>query len=66
MNKPHWDDAPRWARWLAQDSDGEWFWYEKTPCLPIGSAVWIVDGRYKLARKTLNYEAFGLTLERRP
>lgn len=30
-NKPGWDDAPEWAGWLAQDSDGRWFWSEKSP-----------------------------------
>jgi hypothetical protein len=29
--KPSWNDAPDWANWLAQDSDGSWTWYEKTP-----------------------------------
>ncbi len=66
MSKPHWDDAPNWAEWLAQDSDGEWFWYEKSPFLPVGSAGWVGGSRYKWARKTPNYESFGLTLERRP
>jgi hypothetical protein len=28
INKPSWDDAPEWAEWLAQDEDGDWWWYE--------------------------------------
>ena len=28
-NKPDWEDAPDWANWLAQDMDGEWYWYER-------------------------------------
>jgi hypothetical protein len=29
--KPSWDDAPDWAEWLAQDSDGRWVWYGLKP-----------------------------------
>lgn len=36
--KPSWDDAPEWAQWLAQDEDGEWFWYEDKPFL--GVSIW--------------------------
>ena len=25
---PRWEDAPTWAKWLAQDGDGSWYWYE--------------------------------------
>ena len=25
--KPYWKDAPLWARWLAQDYSGIWYWY---------------------------------------
>ena len=31
MNKPNWKDAPEWAKWLARDKDGKWFWYETKP-----------------------------------
>jgi hypothetical protein len=27
--KPSWNDAPKWAKWLAMDQDGTWCWYEK-------------------------------------
>jgi hypothetical protein len=26
-----WSIAPDWANYLAMDSDGKWFWYEKKP-----------------------------------
>ena len=29
--KPDWKDAPKWAKWLAQDECGEWGWYEVQP-----------------------------------
>jgi hypothetical protein len=30
-NKPDWKDAPIWANWLAQDSDGQWSWWNLEP-----------------------------------
>ena len=33
QNKPSWKNAPEWAKWLAQDEDGELFWYENEPKL---------------------------------
>lgn len=35
--KPEWNDAPDWANWLAQDSDGKWCWYEEKPRVRVGS-----------------------------
>ena len=29
--KPDWKDAPEWARYLAMDSDGSWWWYKLRP-----------------------------------
>lgn len=29
--QPSWDDAPSWANWLAQDSDGRWQWFRNKP-----------------------------------
>lgn len=31
QNKPSWKGAPEWARWLAQDEDGEWKWLGSNP-----------------------------------
>src|SRR5690606_32966667 len=36
---PSWDDAPEWARYLAQDKDGTWWWYEKKPRI-LGTCWW--------------------------
>jgi len=35
MSKPSWDDAPSWANYLAQNEDGQWFWYEKKPEISV-------------------------------
>lgn len=63
---PHWIDAPEWAQWLAQDSNGEWLWWETMPVLVVGTSAWTSGGRSKWVRKTPNYQSFGMTLERRP
>lgn len=31
MSKPSWDDAPKWASYLAMDGDGLWVWYQTKP-----------------------------------
>ena len=29
--KPDWKDAPEWAKWIAKDLSGQWWWYENKP-----------------------------------
>ena len=29
--KPSWDDAPKWANYLAMDENGTWIWYAAEP-----------------------------------
>jgi len=29
--KPNWSTAPKWARYLAQGKDGEWYWFSRKP-----------------------------------
>lgn len=31
MSKPDWNEAPEWANFLAQDSNGAWSWFEQEP-----------------------------------
>jgi len=31
MNKPDWNDAPEWAKYLAMDGDSVWVWYGSEP-----------------------------------
>lgn len=33
MNKPDWSTAPDWAKFLAQDFDESWYWYDIEPSL---------------------------------
>ena len=53
MSKPHWENAPDWAQWLAQEQYGIWYWYKEKPSLfyfesPLGLwGCWLaapVDG----------------------
>lgn len=46
--KPSWESAPSWAKWLAMDANGTWFWYKNKPSL---------DGDYEWY--TSNQESFG-------
>lgn len=40
--RPSWSTAPAWARWLAQDGDGSWYWYADRPTASVtGSRVWV-------------------------
>ncbi len=33
--KPSWDTAPEWARYLAMDETGRWYWFQDKPkCAP--------------------------------
>lgn len=31
MSKPDWEDAPRWANYLAMDANGQWKWHKIWP-----------------------------------
>lgn len=32
MSKPEWnEDTPKWAEYLAQDRNGDWYWFSKKP-----------------------------------
>lgn len=42
--KPDWKDAPEWANWVAMDSNGLWFWYEKEP-VTVDYREWICSGK---------------------
>lgn len=70
MATPHWDDAPTWANWLAQDEDGNWHWFESKPYVYTdrhGNSMWARhNGRFRWARRTPNYRIWGDTLASRP
>lgn len=45
--KPDWKDAPSWARYLAMDKNGDWFWHEYEPS--ISDNYWTSDGYMRFA-----------------
>lgn len=64
---PHWNDAPEWAQWLAQNEDGNWYWYEFEPgAIPFGFWLDAGYGQELWARKTPCYREWDQTLEARP
>ena len=34
------EEVPPIAKWIAQDKDGEWYWYEKEPTLSENEEMW--------------------------
>lgn len=42
MSKPDWSDAPENMNWVAQDANGQWWWYEKMP--KVGACSWLSGG----------------------
>jgi len=65
MSKPSWDSAPKWATYLAMDSDKNWYWYEFKPWLNTVVDIWNQSGRKELACDNISYSAAD-TLEKRP
>ena len=59
--KPDWKDAPEWAKYLAMDRDGRWYWYESEAYTNNGR--WCTPGKIQLASKRPDWEK---TLESRP
>lgn len=49
--KPDWKYAPDWAKFLAQDEDGSWFWYEAEPIVGL-------NGRWTNQQRTRYEQAF--------
>lgn len=54
MSKPDWKDAPEWANWLAMDSDGEWYWFQRRPHADL--YAWIADdGEVEFASSSIGW-----------
>ena len=67
MNKPNWKDAPKWARWLAQDYDGLWCWFQYKPKWCFECQWWDVTkgGDHEIIKPDINIGACE-TLEKKP
>lgn len=64
MDKPDWSEAPEWARYVAQDKSGEWYWFEHEPKKESGG-YWYLDRRAGQTEQA-HKEEWTLTLESRP
>jgi len=40
-----WLNAPDWAMFAAQDSDGTWYWYQKKPHARVEEGIWYCAGK---------------------
>lgn len=61
--KPDWKNAPKWAKWLAMDATGTWYWYRKKPS--FDGAIWWHDDE-EAQQALVNYKDAAETLEGRP
>ena len=65
MSKPSSKDAPYWAKFLAMQSDGNWWWFEEKPewVDRDGDGWWYLrcGPRRQIAAPAIDYK---LTLER--
>ena len=53
VQPPDWADAPAGWDWLAQDADGQWFWYRTEPQQGWAGGVWRANSRnQQLAGRT--------------
>ncbi len=63
--KPSWDDAPEWAKWLAMDANGIWYWHALEPkAMYETDDFWSSNGAFQQAGFTQNN--WKDTSERRP
>lgn len=70
-NKPKWKNAPPWARWLAQNKNGVWWWFEKKPTAndsEIHGRIWEIEhtDKFFLAGFGEPSEKWKDTLEMKP
>lgn len=68
--KPEWITAPAWGTCLAQDPDGEWYWYENRPHWNhvkerwgVGLGLWVSHAEWLAGEP---YKVYMDSLETRP
>lgn len=62
MLKIDWEAAPDWAKYVAMDADGEWYFYEKKP--ELHSCSWNTNRRYEYI--TTEADNWDKSLQERP
>jgi len=63
--KPDWKDAPDWAKYLAQDSGSNWWWYAEKPRADYRNEEFVGGGKCEIAYDARISE-WESTLEPRP
>jgi hypothetical protein len=63
---PSWENAPKWANWVAKNATGEWVWYEQKPGMQYGdiSTRWAVESGNSVA--AIDNTDWKETLQQRP
>lgn len=70
--KPNWNDAPKWAQWLAQSPNGGWYWFNLRPIPKTDGSGWFLAdsscfyGQIRLAGTGIASPMWRDTLELRP
>jgi len=64
--KPSWDHAPYWAKFLAQDASGDYNWFELKPYVRGSKWFFSGDGVFTHAKKCAVNGDWRESLERRP
>ena len=63
--KPDWKDAPEWAKYLAMDKNGAWWWYETEPHNTSNNWYPIGNVHYEMYTPSES-EEWKKSLEKRP
>lgn len=72
ISPPAWAIAPPWARYVAMDSDGQWWWFERCPYQDDGgtgdrSTRWdSAEGRMECAEAQPYFPGWEASLRQRP
>jgi hypothetical protein len=64
--KPNWENAPKWANYLAMDEIGEWWWYECKPLKNEKDEFGVWETLHRAAQAYKSDQDWAETLESRP
>lgn len=69
-NRPDWKIAPEWARYLAMDRDGSWWWFEHMPRADELDGIWFrnkaLPSQFCCAYRPDDNDMWAESLEDRP
>jgi hypothetical protein len=54
-SKPNWKDLPKEAKYIAQDKNGDWFWFDNKPTIKETVGEWrVTEGKCVLIPTLVN------------